>query len=84
MPTANISANTLSAYPELDIGVYYGVVALDPSLYDHSKTETTSSSSVGRILPAVLSIGYNPFYKNKERSIVCDLVFWASWPLSWS
>lgn len=60
----------LREYPDLDIGVYYGVAALDPRRYDYSRTETTSMSSVGMILPAVLSIGYNPFYKNKERSIV--------------
>lgn len=66
----------LAQHPELDIGVYYGVAALDPSRFDYSRTETsltaTSSEgeSSGMILPAVLSIGYNPFYKNKERSIV--------------
>jgi hypothetical protein len=25
------------------------------------------------VLPAVLSIGYNPFYKNTVRSVVCNM-----------
>ncbi|KJK63473.1 Riboflavin kinase [Aspergillus parasiticus SU-1] len=59
IPTANIPPDGLSDYPDLQVGVYYGVVALDPSRFT---SETT-------ILPAVLSIGYNPFYKNTTRSV---------------
>lgn len=47
----------LSAYPSLDSGVYYGFVGL------------LSHSTEPEIFPAVLSIGYNPFYANKTRSI---------------
>jgi riboflavin kinase len=55
--------------------VYYGVVALDPAKfqYQEGQGEDSSSSTAGAaaaILPAVLSIGYNPFYKNKTKSIV--------------
>lgn len=42
------------------MGVYYGVVALDPARFSTGET----------VLPAVLSIGYNPFYKNESKSIV--------------
>ncbi|KAL2866393.1 dienelactone hydrolase [Aspergillus lucknowensis] len=74
IPTANIPIDGLGddVLPaELGVGVYYGVVALDPG------TSSSSSSSPAqmreaegaKILPAVLSIGYNPFYKNKTRSI---------------
>lgn len=66
IPTANIPADGLSDYPDLQVGVYYGVVALDPSKFTYS-AESTSTT----ILPAVLSIGYNPFYKNTARSVVC-------------
>ncbi|PYH47739.1 dienelactone hydrolase [Aspergillus saccharolyticus JOP 1030-1] len=62
IPTANIPAEGLAAYPALQVGVYYGVVALDPA---RSALEDDSSP----IRPAVLSIGYNPFYKNQTRSI---------------
>ncbi|ODM15849.1 Riboflavin kinase [Aspergillus cristatus] len=70
IPTANISADMLAEHPDLDIGVYYGVVALDPSRFNYTETSSSSPQGTsGKILPAVLSIGYNPFYKNKERSI---------------
>ncbi|KAB8230591.1 riboflavin kinase [Aspergillus alliaceus] len=64
IPTANIPPDGLSDYPDLQVGVYYGVVALDPTkfAYDGKTSEAT-------ILPAVLSIGYNPFYKNTTRSV---------------
>jgi riboflavin kinase len=60
--------------------VYFGVVALDPATAPGAPGETvdregeengTKSNSEAKILPAVLSIGYNPFYKNKTRSIAC-------------
>ena len=34
-----------------------------------SSTSTSSSSPPGTIFPSVLSIGYNPFYKNTVRSV---------------
>ncbi|KAL2217736.1 putative riboflavin kinase [Thermoascus aurantiacus ATCC 26904] len=60
IPTANIPPDGLSAYPDLQTGVYYGVVALDPARF---------AAGPATILPAVLSIGYNPFYKNTVRSV---------------
>lgn len=70
IPTANIPADDLSEqHPELTSGVYYGVVALDPqSLAQENGAEKPTSAT---LLPAVLSIGYNPFYKNTVRSVVC-------------
>jgi riboflavin kinase len=59
--------------------VYYGVVTLDPAQFVYNKDESTgqsvssgaaASSEKATILPAVLSIGYNPFYKNEVKSIV--------------
>lgn len=80
IPTANIPAEGLSAYPDLQSGVYYGVVALDPAKFIYDKSESTahtvpdgdstSKQEPATILPAVLSIGYNPFYKNTVRSVV--------------
>ncbi|PWY92943.1 riboflavin kinase [Aspergillus heteromorphus CBS 117.55] len=61
IPTANIPAEGLDEYPDLSVGVYYGVVALDPARFAYEDDAP--------ILPAVLSIGYNPFYKNKTKSI---------------
>ncbi|EED23553.1 Riboflavin kinase, putative [Talaromyces stipitatus ATCC 10500] len=83
IPTANIPPGGLEAYPSLQTGVYYGVVALDPARFEYNQIEaaaqTGSSESADAepkkkkneitILPAVLSIGYNPFYKNEVKSI---------------
>ncbi|KAJ5605833.1 hypothetical protein N7510_008614 [Penicillium lagena] len=67
IPTANIPVDDLSEkYPDLMTGVYYGVVALDPTKFKYEGQETEKPT----ILPAVLSIGYNPFYKNTVRSVV--------------
>lgn len=82
IPTANIPPDGLAAYPSLQTGVYYGVVALDPARFVYNKDEPSTSTSTSApasaegkkeeitILPAVLSIGYNPFYKNEVKSIV--------------
>ncbi|KAI2787379.1 Riboflavin kinase [Penicillium oxalicum] len=74
IPTANIPADNLSEeHPELSTGVYYGVVALDPRGPSQEKANGVNSgaekSAPATILPAVLSIGYNPFYKNTVRSV---------------
>jgi riboflavin kinase len=73
IPTANIPSSGLSAYPDLPTGAYYGIVGLrlPPShLSAASPTATaTTASGSSNIYEAVLSIGFNPFYKNTERSI---------------
>ncbi|KAL1982990.1 hypothetical protein VTN96DRAFT_605 [Rasamsonia emersonii] len=83
IPTANIPPDGLDQYPDLQTGVYYGVVALDPARFIYNKDESTAqiadnnsdgsqgtaSTKPATILPAVLSIGYNPFYKNTVRSV---------------
>lgn len=74
IPTANIAADDLSEnYPDLATGVYYGVVALDPTKIQHENgpADAANEKTSSTVLPAVLSIGYNPFYKNTERSVVC-------------
>ena len=48
--------------------MYYGVVALDPKSYENENGSNEKESTT--LLPAVLSIGYNPFYKNTVRSVV--------------
>ncbi|EHY59879.1 riboflavin kinase [Exophiala dermatitidis] len=61
IPTANIPPEGLASYPSLESGVYFGWVGLSIS------PDTPSSST--QIYPSVLSIGYNPFYKNTVRSV---------------
>lgn len=85
IPTANIPADDLSEkHPDLTTGVYYGVAALDPKNYAHenSSTEASEKGVTSSILfPAVLSIGYNPFYKNTVRSVVCTASFGPKNPI---
>ncbi|EFE43766.1 hypothetical protein TRV_01443 [Trichophyton verrucosum HKI 0517] len=73
IPTANIPAETLSEYPDLQLGVYYGVAALDPAQFKYTRTESDAADEPVHtgtdIFPCVLSIGYNPFYKNTVRSV---------------
>ncbi|KAI5288962.1 riboflavin kinase [Ascosphaera aggregata] len=66
VPTANIPPESLNDYPDLATGVYYGVAALDPSKFHHHGAVT--------VFPCVLSIGYNPFYKNTVKSIEVHLM----------
>jgi len=73
IPTANIPADDLSkTHPDLTTGVYYGVVALDPKdfAHEHGLTGDTEKAKEPIVQPAVLSIGYNPYYKNTVRSVV--------------
>lgn len=71
IPTANIPADDLSEkYPNLETGVYYGVVALDPKRALPEDGIAEDKETASNLLPAVLSIGYNPFYKNTVRSVV--------------
>ncbi|KAL4885344.1 riboflavin kinase-domain-containing protein [Aspergillus karnatakaensis] len=82
IPTANIPVDGLEEVlpAELGVGVYFGVVALDPATAPAEAGPATNGDAQqvrerkrerenAEILPAVLSIGYNPFYKNKTRSI---------------
>lgn len=85
IPTANIPADDLSEkHPDLTTGVYYGVAALDPKNYAHENSSTDASVkgvTSSTLLPAVLSIGYNPFYKNTVRSVVCTRFLWFQTPI---
>ncbi|WEW57981.1 riboflavin kinase [Emydomyces testavorans] len=71
IPTANIPADELSAHPDLKSGIYYGVAALDPAKFkpNNNTQENQPSNDETTIFPCVLSIGYNPFYKNTVRSV---------------
>lgn len=56
IPTANIPISGLSVggHEDVDSGVYYGWAGL---------------SSTKKVYPMVMSIGWNPFYKNTVRSV---------------
>ncbi|CAD0096906.1 unnamed protein product [Aureobasidium vineae] len=57
IPTANIplSGLTVGGHDDIESGVYYGYCSL--------------SSFPSTVFPQVMSIGWNPFYKNSVRSV---------------
>jgi riboflavin kinase len=83
IPTANIPVDGVNWIEEARSGVYFGWagIQLSPDHPDRSSPSTnppsaTSSTSLPaskaaegyRVYPMVMSIGYNPFYKNTVRS----------------
>ncbi|KAM3509929.1 hypothetical protein MY11210_006119 [Beauveria gryllotalpidicola] len=69
IPTANLPVDaTLTPWiGDITSGVYFGYASLSlpPSHPDHNPSSPSSAFSV---FPMVMSIGYNPFYKNTVRS----------------
>ncbi|KAM3541200.1 hypothetical protein ARSEF1564_005891 [Beauveria bassiana] len=74
IPTANLPVDaTLTPWiGDVTSGVYFGYASLSlPASHpDHnpSSSSSSSSSSTFSVFPMVMSIGYNPFYKNTVRS----------------
>ena len=79
IPTANIPVDTsspssASSTPDQWLnstpsGVYFGYASLKlPADHPDRNISSSSSSSKWEVYPMVMSIGYNPFYKNTVRS----------------
>lgn len=68
IPTANIPIEGLKigGCETIESGVYYGFAGLD--LHDGNTGKT------GVVFPMVMSIGWNPFYKNTVRSVEVHIV----------
>jgi len=62
IPTANIpiSGLTVGGHEDVASGVYYGWAGLSPS---------PATNNAPAVYPMVMSIGWNPFYKNTVRSV---------------
>ncbi|QIX01890.1 hypothetical protein AMS68_007407 [Peltaster fructicola] len=67
IPTANIPIEGLSVggHKDLESGIYYGYAGLSA---DH-KRHDTSQEQEAAVYQMVMSIGWNPFYKNEVRSV---------------
>ncbi|RPA90069.1 riboflavin kinase [Choiromyces venosus 120613-1] len=74
IPTANIPIDGLrvGGCETVESGVYYGYAGLD------LPTTTTASDDDERggskVFPMVMSIGWNPFYKNSVRSVEVHII----------
>lgn len=83
IPTANIPITglTVAGHDDLQSGVYFGFAGLEGAVPTpsseaklsaaQSTTNTPSFSGTGKgtVYPMVMSMGYNPFYKNSARSV---------------
>ncbi|KAL9603810.1 MAG: hypothetical protein Q9219_000919 [cf. Caloplaca sp. 3 TL-2023] len=76
IPTANIPLAGLSVggHKELESGVYFGWAGVDVDEEGRrrsgkSKREGEGEGRGGGVWPMVMSIGWNPFYKNSVRSV---------------
>ncbi|OCK80907.1 riboflavin kinase [Lepidopterella palustris CBS 459.81] len=73
IPTANIPLSGLSVggHSDLDSGIYFGWAGLDftSTPVPSTSNTTTTNSSTSNVYPMVMSLGYNPFYKNTVRSV---------------
>ncbi|KAJ8062906.1 hypothetical protein OCU04_008154 [Sclerotinia nivalis] len=80
IPTANIPVTNVPWIDTAPSGVYFGYAALDlpashPDLQTSpSPTLSPSPSPTTRLYPMVMSIGYNPFYRNSVRSAEVHLL----------
>ena len=89
IPTANIPIAGLSVGGNEDVesGVYYGWVGVDVDEdgkrcgNDDRETEgkregqgEAKAKAKSNVWPMVMSIGWNPYYKNTKRSVVCPLL----------
>lgn len=62
-PTANLPNESITALSTVpDTGVYYGYAQIIPS----TEVETHFAESDKTVLPMVMSLGWNPFYKNEK------------------
>ena len=79
IPTANVSRDDIScsmSFDHLPTGIYWGfgrIVDLDGGSDDED-------SVLGKVHTAAISIGYNPTYNNKEKTIEPHLIATASHP----
>lgn len=90
IPTANISTKEVKQVTQLDPGVYFGWVKLhkkqDATHSDIKERESgkqveysyglglEEGKDLEVVLPTVMSIGWNPFYGNKEKAIELHIV----------
>ena len=70
IPTANIPIEGLAVggRKDLESGIYFGWAGL----------EGENGGEPGGVFPMVMSVGWNPFYKNEKRSVVSDFDFDAT------
>lgn len=85
IPTANVPVN--DDINVLDTGIYYGWCQLKPDTYTHlSKLKRSDGNEITfnygsslkkeelDVFPMVMSIGWNPFYNNKQKAAEVHII----------
>ncbi|KYK54963.1 Riboflavin kinase [Drechmeria coniospora] len=77
IPTANLPVDTASTpwIADARSGVYFGYASLAlPASHPDQLPSSASAPTPAVVFPMVMSIGYNPFYKNTVRSAEVHLL----------
>ncbi|AOW01093.1 riboflavin kinase [Yarrowia lipolytica] len=89
IPTANIPIDDVPVLDALDTGIYYGLVQIlktdKPSekktsefqkdrVVDFQYTNKLNDQEINAVLPMVMSVGWNPFYKNDQKSAEIHII----------
>lgn len=78
IPTANYAENIVENLPpSFETGIYYcwaQVVHLKVGEGVGSIQKPTSSKNFTKVLPAVMSIGWNPYYNNEKKSMETHII----------
>ncbi|VBB89558.1 Conserved hypothetical protein [Yarrowia lipolytica] len=89
IPTANIPIDDVPVLDALDTGIYYGLVQIlktdKPSekktsefqkdrVVDFQYTNKLNNQEINAVLPMVMSVGWNPFYKNDQKSAEIHII----------
>lgn len=79
IPTANVSRDKdlLSCSTDFDhlpTGIYWGFARIGGSGNDDGSENDASNAVLGRVHVAAISIGYNPTYNNKEKTVEPHLI----------
>lgn len=90
IPTANVSTNEVEKVTQLDPGVYFGFAKVEKSedhTITETKQRVNGTDvdykygyglkegkDLNVVLPMVMSIGWNPFYGNKEKAVELHII----------
>ncbi|KAL3797389.1 hypothetical protein HJC23_010515 [Cyclotella cryptica] len=82
IPTANVSLDkdtlkcSIDDYDALPTGIYWGFARIgEPSVdLSQGKGDAGGQSVLGRVYTTAISIGYNPTYNNKEKTVEPHLI----------
>ncbi|RHZ77048.1 hypothetical protein Glove_186g140 [Diversispora epigaea] len=74
IPTANLSEDAIKTLcHDVNTGIYFGWAQINNNNNDNDNKDNKDNEY--RVYPMVMSLGWNPYYKNEKRSAVCISLF---------